>query len=341
MAPKIITGYGELMLRLSPLTHGHLLEQTDQLKMGFAGAEANILAGLSMLGHPTSLVSAFPRNPVGRSADFFLKRLGIQTQHIQWDHGRMGTYFIEHGLSIRGTRVTYDRSHSLISQMLIPHSVWEDTISKASLFVLTGITPALSEICQQNIENALSIARKKKVQIAFDLNYRRTLWSADDARKAFERILPKVDILFANIGAASDVFGVSLPATASYEDLLSATERTIPLLNNFGHYTHMALTLRLQQSASQNILGGIIVQGKEKYISQPIPIQIMDRLGGGDAFAAAILHGIIKKWPLQQTIQLATAAFAVTQTLEGDINYSTEQELLALASGSISGFVKR
>lgn len=336
-----IVGYGELMLRLSPLEHGSLLEQSDKLKMGFAGAEANILADLSLLGHPTSFVSSFPENPIGRSADLFLKRLGINTESIFWDAGRLGTYYIEHGTSIRATRVTYDRKHSLVTTTIFSTADWETIFAGASLFVLTGITPALSRICKKNIETALDLAREKGIKVAFDLNYRRTLWSAQEARESFENILPKVDILFGNIGAAADVFGFAIPSIHNYEDLKVASELAAKALNSLGDFEYLAMTLRLQQSASNNILGGMIMQGDTYLFSHAITCEIVDRLGGGDAFAAGVLHGIIHEWPLEKTVNFASAAFAGTQTLEGDINYMTEQELLELASGNLSGFVKR
>jgi 2-dehydro-3-deoxygluconokinase len=341
MTNKKIVGYGELMLRLSPLEHGTLMEQTNNLKMGFAGAEANILADMALLGHSTVFVSAFPQNPVGRAALLFLQRFGINTQSIFWNQERLGTYFIEHGTSVRATRVTYDRKQSSVSTTVISKVGWETILDGASYFVLTGITPALSKICRYNIETALEIAEKKKVKIAFDLNYRRTLWSTHEARESFETILQKVDILFANIGAAADVFDIAPPPIKSYVDLKHATEQAAHQLNKLGQFEYLAMTLRLQQSANNNMLGGMILKEEESLFSRPISTEIIDRLGGGDAFAAALLHGLIRKWPLDKTINFAGAAFAATQTITGDINYLTEQELLAMASGDLQGFVKR
>ncbi|HKK76092.1 MAG TPA: sugar kinase [Saprospiraceae bacterium] len=255
-----IIAYGELMLRLSPIEYHSLLEQSDPLKMGFAGAEANILADLSLLGHYTAFVSAFPNNPVGRSADLFLKRLGINTQSVFWEEGRLGTYYIEHGTSIRATRVTYDRKHSCVSHTAFSADDWDIILEDASLLVLTGITRALSDVCRENIETALELADQKNIKIAFDLNYRRTLWSPREARESFEAILPKVDILFGNIGAAADVFGFVVPAINNYEDIKLATEKVADFLHELGDFEYLAMTLRQQESASHNILGGMVRQ---------------------------------------------------------------------------------
>lgn len=336
-----IIGYGELMLRLSPLDHYSLLEQSVKLKMGFAGAEANILADLSLLGHPTAFVSSFPENPLGRAAGLFLQRLGINTEAIFWKEGRLGSYYVEHGTSIRATRVTYDRQHSCVCQTVISVKDWEVILEGASLLVLTGITPALSKVCVRNVEAALAMAVEKEIKVAFDLNYRRTLWPAKQARIAFESILPKVDILFANIGAAEDVFGFKAPKINHYEDLKTITEKAAYHLQQLGDFDLLAMTLRLQESANRNSLGGMILSKGNTSFSPAIPTEIVDRLGGGDAFAAGTLHGLIQDWPLEKTVNFAAAAFAGTQTLEGDINFLTEEELVELGAGNFSGFVKR
>ena len=335
-----IIGYGELLLRLTPIEHGNLIEQSDTLQMAFAGAEANILIDLSLLGNSTCFISAFPKNPVGRAAHQFLQKFGVDTQHLMWDKGRLGAYYIEHGTSIRGTRVTYDRANSSICLNKIEAEIWEQVFEKTSYFILTGITPALSAICQENIKIALEVAKSKGVKVVFDLNYRRTLWVAKEAQRSFESILPFVDILIANTGAANDVFDITTSPIKDYESLQSATQQAADQLCKLGNFEWIGMTLRLQQSANDNILGGM-VKKEDYYFSDPLPTQIVDRLGGGDAFSAALLHGIIHQWPTTKIVNFATAAFAATQTLQGDINYLTEEELQSIAAGNIRGFVKR
>ena len=95
-----IVGYGELLLRLTPIEHGSLVEQSEALKMGFAGAEANIVADLALLGHQTSFITAFPENPIGRKAAQFLQAYNVNTDAVIWNKGRLGSYYIEHGSSI-------------------------------------------------------------------------------------------------------------------------------------------------------------------------------------------------------------------------------------------------
>ena len=336
-----IVGYGEVLLRLTPIEHGSLVEQSEALKMGFAGAEANIIADLALLGHPTSFVTTFPDNPIGRKANQFLQSFSVNTDDILWNKGRLGSYYIEHGSSIRGSRVTYDRADSLITKERISSNYWETIFTDANYFILTGITPALSQICIDNIQTALFAAKKLNVKVVFDLNFRRTLWSAEEAKIAFNQILPFVDILIGNIGSAFDVFGIQIPVITDYESLKNATIKATEALTSLGNFESIAMTMRLQQNANDNILGGMIFKNNEYFFSNQIPTLIVDRLGGGDAFVAAILHGIIKNWPLEKIINFANAAFACTQTINGDVNYFTENELLTIASGSISGHVQR
>lgn len=340
MKQKIV-GYGELLLRLTPSEYGGLIEQSDYLKMGYAGAEANIIADLALLGHKTAFITAFPENPLGRKANQFLQRYGVATDSVIWDGGRMGTYYIEHGSSIRGSRVTYDRADSSVTKTRIAPKDWEAVFAGAGYFVLTGVTPALSQVCRDNIQTALEIAKCQGVKVVFDLNYRRTLWTKEAAKRSFESILPYVDVLCANVGSAYDVFDVRTTTINDYGTLKNATREAADALHELGDFEWIAMTIRLQSNANNNELGGMIKNGSGYYFSQSIPTNIIDRLGGGDAFAAAIIHGIIKNWDANDSVNFATAAFASTQTIHGDINYITEQELLNMAAGAIQGFVQR
>lgn len=338
---QLIVGYGELLLRLTPSKYGGLIEQSEALKMGFAGAEANIIADLALLGHKTAFATAFPQNPLGRKAGQFLQGYGINTDTVVWDNGRMGTYYIEHGSSIRGTRVTYDRVASSVTQAKLNQAYWEKVFADAGYFILTGVTPALSEICRENIQAALEVARSMDVKVMFDLNYRRTLWPKDEAKRSFESILPYVQILCANVGSAYDVFDVTTSDIYDMESLKIATKEATDALNELGDFEWTAMTMRLQTNANDNELAGLLVKHGVYHFSASIPTHITDRLGGGDAFAAGIIHGIAHNWEPEQTVNFATAAFAATQTLQGDINYMTEQELLQIASGSVKGHVQR
>ena len=159
---KIISSFGELLLRLTPQVHEDLIVQTSALEMGFAGAEANIVADLSHWGHETQFISALPENPIGKKGLMFLNKNGVGTQFISMDKGRMGTYYIEHGTAIRATKVTYDREESTFSKLYLDEKDWGNFLENSSHFVVTGITPALSENCQKSLLKGLKIGHENR-----------------------------------------------------------------------------------------------------------------------------------------------------------------------------------
>lgn len=338
---QVISGFGELLLRLSPKGHEDLIVQSDALEMGFAGAEANILADLSHWGQATQFITALPENPLGKKALMFLNQHGVGTQNIHIDQGRMGTYYIEHGTAIRGTQVTYDRKESSFSKWDLSEKDWENFLENSSYFVVTGITPALSESCQKSLLNGLKMAQKTNCKVVFDLNFRRSLWSATSAKKSFSEILPYVDILLGNIGSVNDVFDAQIKTQNDFDALTEATKKAIDFISQSGNFETIAMTIRQQINATENVLGGMVKQGDKVWSSLSIPTTIKDRLGGGDAFAAGILFGKLSNWEMQKTLDFATAAFATTQTLKGDINYLSTKEILSVSEGNLKGHVKR
>lgn len=340
MKQKIV-GYGELLLRLTPSPRGHLIDQAHSLDMSFAGAEANILADLSLLGHRSQFVSALPNNVIGRKAEQFLKKYGLDTEEINWDDNRLGTYYIEHGHSIRATRVTYDRKDSSVCYFDMNENDWGRILQDASYLILTGVTSALSSICHQNLLKGLKSARNLDVQIVFDLNYRRSLWSRAEAKKAFLDILPYINILVGNVGSAMDVFDIQGQRWSGFDELCDATLRSANELQELGDFDTIAMTMRIQNSASQNTLGGMIINDDGVNCSQAINVNVVDRIGGGDAFVAGLIHGMTTDWKPSKIIEFANACYAATHTIEGDINLLGESELLAIAEGEVKGFTKR
>ncbi|NBS18316.1 MAG: sugar kinase [Flavobacteriia bacterium] len=338
---KTICGFGELLLRLSPQRHDDLIVQSNALEINYAGAEANLLADLSNWGHPTRFVSAFPKNPLGKKAKMFLRQQGIDTQFLRFDNGRIGSYYIEHGTSIRGTQVTYDRKEAAFTHLNLGEKEWEVLLENCSHLVASGITPALSLQSENSMLNAIITAKKMNCKLVFDLNYRRSLWSPEQARKAFVKILPYVHTLVGNIGSVNDVFGANIQSNNDFNALAEATQKAMDFVASLGNFHTIAMTIRQQINASENVLGGMIKKGDEICSSTAIPTQIIDRLGGGDAFAAGILHGEILNWEIQKTTDFATAAFALTQTLRGDILPLSEKEIFSAGENHFKGHANR
>ena len=337
-----ITSFGEILLRLSPASHHERIAKTHALNMAFAGAESNVAASLALLGHQARYVTRLPAHIVGDAALNAIREFGIDPQFVLRGGNRVGTYFIEHGSSIRPTRVIYDREHSAIAEATADEFDWAAILTDQDWFVATGITPALSASCSKACLAAMQEARQKDVRVAFDLNFRRTLWEKEAAREAITPMLPYIGVLFSNIGSAADVFDIQPEQPIhDWDTLVAATEESAARVFELAEFQYVALTVREHHSASENGWAGILYDGQQFYRSRKYHFQVVDRLGGGDAFMAGIIHGLALQWDLQKTIEFATAASAIKHTIPGDINITSEAEILEVAEGNTSGRVKR
>ena len=337
-----VTAFGEILLRLSPLTHHERIAKTSALNMAFAGAECNVAASLALLGHQARFVTRLPEHMVGDAALNAVREFGVDARFVQRGGKRVGTYFIEHGASLRPTRIIYDREHSAIAEAATDEFDWPTILAGQDWLVATGITPALSESCSVACRAAIEEAHQQKVRVAFDLNFRRSLWDNDAAQRAITPMLPHIDVLFSNIGSAADVFGIQPEQTIEdWDSLVAATEESAARVFELADFAYVALTVREHPSASENGWAGVLYDGKQFYHSRKYHFQVVDRLGGGDAFMAGILHGLSLQWDLPKTIEFATAASAIKHTIPGDINVASEAEILEVAEGNTSGRVKR
>jgi 2-dehydro-3-deoxygluconokinase len=338
---KQVVCFGEIMLRLSPLAPHERLVKTNALKMSFAGAESNVAVSLAMLGQEAHFVTALPLNPLGDAAENSLREFGVRTDSIKREGNRIGTYFIEYGASLRATQVTYDRAGSAIATILPGTFDWEAVLAGKTWLHVTGITPALSDACAAECRTAMETARRLGVRVSFDPNYRRTLWSRTDARRVITGLLPFVNVLFANAGAAADVFDIDTGHPDTWDGHVQAARQAAHALARLANFDLLALTVRDHSSASLNDYAGLLYDGSQFYGSRPYRFEIIERLGGGDAFTAGVLHGLCQGWDYPQTVEFATAASALKHTIPGDLNLLTEAEIREVAAGNVTGKVKR
>lgn len=341
--PLQIISFGELMLRLTPYFHRERIIQSDALRMSFAGAESNTSIALAFWGHPVFMITAFSDNILGDKAMAYLQQWNIHTDHIQRNPYRMGTYYIEHGASIRPTQVVYDRVDSAFAKTHPDLYDWEYLFQDKQLFYLTGITPALSEYAAQACKDALREAKRQRLTVFFDPNYRHSLWNREDASNVIKDFLPYIDVLIANVGSARDIFHYQ-PASFSPEDwntIQNETKRAAQYLQQYTGIKNIALSIRQAISAHRQRLGGIYWQNGLISESTAIEIEVVDRLGGGDAFAAGIIHGWIQHWQPATVISFATASAAIQQTQMGDLNLISVEDIMTIASGEHTGDVKR
>ena len=336
--------FGEIMLRLSPPGFERLF-QSPLLHATFGGGEANVAVSLAQFGFDSLYVTRLPANPIGDAALKVLRGEGVGVEHIVRGGERLGIYFAETGASQRPSTVVYDRSHSAIAE-LQPGSVpWHDVFDGAAWFHFTGITPALSRSAAECTREALQAARRAGVRVSVDLNYRRKLWSEREARETMRPLMSMVDVVIANEEDLQAVLGIDVPqvdVTAgdlNAERYREAAERVV---QEFG-VKHVAVTLRESLSASDNAWSGVLLDSTTHHFhqSQRYVVRLVDRIGGGDSFAAGLIFGLATGRDSEASLRFAVAASALKHTIPGDFNHVTVNEVERLAAGDASGRVQR
>ena len=338
---KVVT-FGEIMLRLAPEGHYRII-QADRYEATYGGAEANVAVALSNLGEQALFVTKLPDNPVGQAGINALRRYGVDTSMIVRGGDRVGVYFMERGASQRGSLVVYDRAHSSIAEASTDDFDWNAVFDGADWFHFTGITPAVSKNAAALCLKACRTAKERGITVSCDLNYRKKLWTRDEAREMMGKLCEYVDVCIANEEDAADVFGICAPDTSITGGKLSRDGYKYvakELCDRFGFKT-VAITLRSSVSASDNGWAAMLYEGGEYYFSKEYAIHIVDRVGGGDSFGAGLIYGALSGYGPQEKLEFAVAASCLQQTIEGDFNCVTLAEVKKLAGGDGSGRVSR
>lgn len=338
---KVVT-FGEIMLRLSPPGFQRFV-QAKGFDVYYGGGEANVAVSLAQYGLETKCVTKLPNNPFGKAAANELRRYGVNTDGIVWDNERMGIYFYEKGASMRSSIVVYDRANSSMAKAKKGDFDWKEIFKDTKWFHFTGITPALgiqaAEICME----ACQEAKKMGVTISCDLNYRKNLWTSDEAKETMSRLMPYVDVLIANEEDAEKVFGIKADNTNVRKGSLdvqgykAVAEKLIALFD----FEMVAITLRESLSASDNGWNGMLYDRKQFYQGQNHLVRIVDRLGGGDSFSAGLIYSLVNECEPQEAIDFAVAASALKHSIEGDFNLVGVEEVRILMKGDASGRVQR
>jgi 2-dehydro-3-deoxygluconokinase len=338
-----VVTFGELMLRLRPPGHQRL-SQANALEASFGGGEANVAASLARFGHTARWVSAVPASPVGDWALGELAKVGIDTSRVLRQGNRLGIYFLEVGASQRSSQVVYDRAGSSISAVQPGEVHWERVLEGASWFHTTGITPALSPSAAAVAREGLQMAKRLGLTTSVDLNYRRKLWSVEEARQVMTELMEHTDIVIAN----EEDCDCSLGIRATGADVVRAevdaaryVEVAQQVLDRFPQVRQVGITLRESVSASMNGWSALLADRQGHSLSRRYEIQIVDRVGAGDAFAAGLIHARLAGKPRQDAVELAAAASALKHSIVGDLNLVTLAEVERLVGGDGSGRVAR
>ena len=340
---KKIVLFGELMMRLSTKRHERLV-QAREFDVFYSGAEANLGVALAGYGVDSHIVSSVPDNAVGEACLHYLRQFNLKLEHVQKKGSRLGIYFVETGASQRPSTFLYNRTGSSITELRPGDINWDDIFKDKHWFHFTGITPALSESVAELTKEAVVAARRHGLMVSCDLNFRRKLWSKEKARLVLTELMKNVTMLFTNEEEAAMIFGIEARdsnvsagkvSRHGYEDV--ATQ----LLEMFG-LKYVSISLRESISATVNGWSGMLYDGRNFYTSRKYHIDhIVDRVGGGDAFSAGVIYGLLTQQSLQETVEFAAAASCLKHTIQGDFNLVSFDEILTLMGGDGSGRIQR
>ena len=342
--PARVVSFGEIMLRLSPPGFERLF-QSPVLSATFGGGEANVAVSLAQFGLESHYVTRLPANPIGEAAIRALRAEGVRTEHVARGGSRVGIYYAETGASQRASTVVYDRAHSAISKIPEDAVAWDAVMAGTAWFHVSGITPALGDRGAAATQAAVIAARRAGARVSVDLNFRKKLWTEKQAQAVMRPLMGDVDLVIANeedlqsvLGvhvAGADVIGGALDVDAYRDAAASVTKTLGPAL--------VAITLRESLSASDNGWSAVLWDGVSQTLhqSQRYSVRLVDRIGGGDSFAAGLIYGLVTGRPHADALRFAVAASALKQTIPGDFNRVSVAEVDALAKGDASGRVQR
>ena len=338
---KLVT-FGEIMMRLNPAGYQRFV-QAESFEASYAGGEANVAVSVANYGLDAAFVTKVPAHEIGQCAVNTLRRFGVDTSGMVRGGDRLGIYFVEKGASQRPSKVIYDRAHAAIAEAVPSDFNWKEIFKDVTWFHFTGITPALGgnlpEICLE----ACKTAKEMGVTVSCDLNFRKKLWSSEQAGETMGKLMPYVDVCIANEEDAKDVFGIAAPDTdlntgkISHDGYISVAQQLTERFN----FKKVAITLRGSLSASVNDWAGMLYSDGKASFSPTYRINIVDRVGGGDSFGGGLIYSLMSGYDDQKAINFAVAASCLKHTIEHDFNLVSVSEVENLAGGNASGRVQR
>jgi 2-dehydro-3-deoxygluconokinase len=325
---KVVT-FGEIMLRLKSPAYERLF-QSPSLEATFGGGEANVSVSLANYGMETAFVTVLPTNDVGNACIRELRGFGVDTTKIVRKDGRMGIYYLETGAVQRPSKVIYDRKHSAITEYDFSQVDLDELLEGFDWLHLSGITPALAPNCRGLIIDMLKEAKKKGLTVSFDGNFRSTLWTWDEARDFCTECLPYVDVLLGiepyhlwkdeNDHSKGD-WKDGVPLQPSYEQQDEIFQHFI---ERYPSLKCIARHVRYAHSGSENSLKAFMWYDGHTFESKLFTFNILDRVGGGDAFASGLIYAMLHNYKAMDMINFAVASSAIKHTIHGDANITDD-----------------
>lgn len=331
---KFIT-FGEVMLRLTPPNYAKI-RVTSSFEASYGGSEANIAMALANLGVDSTFFSVVPNNSLGKSAVRWLRSNDVHctpmilTTPEETPSHRLGTYYLETGFGIRASKVTYDRKHSAITEYDFSHVDLDALLDGFTWLHLSGITPALAPSCADFILKCLQKAKEKGLTVSFDGNFRATLWTWEEARDFCTQCLPYVDVLFGiepyhlwrdEADHSKGDYKDGVPLQPSYEqqdDVFQAFIARYPNLKCIARH------VRYAHSGSENSLKAFMWYEGHTFESKLFNFNILDRVGGGDAFASGLIYAMMHQYKPMDLVNFAVASSVIKHTIHGDVNITDD-----------------
>lgn len=323
---KIVT-LGEIMLRLTPSGYDRFV-QTASFEAHYGGAEANVAAALANWGEDALFVSKVPDHEIGQAAVDALRAVGVDTRGVLRGGERLGIYYAERGADRRASKVIYDRANSAFALSRAEEYDWDKIFAGADWFHITGITPALGKNAEEVALSACKAAKARGVTVSCDVNYRSKLWDKEHAAKTLEKLLGYADVCIVNENQARELFGAPEEGTAAY------------MAEKFG-FACVALTYRRTIDALHNKIWSELFMGGQSVQSPVYSMEMIDRIGGGDAFAAGLIYALGHKYGLQKAAGFAEAVSCLKHSIPGDVCLCSLEEARSLAENEGNAKVSR
>lgn len=304
---------GEMIMRLSPLNN-EMLVQGHMLEKQMGGAEFNVASGVSILGEKTAVITKLPKNELGKFAKKIISSNGVNDEFVVYDESknkRLAIYYYEYGSSPRKPNVTYDRQNSSF-QSFKADEVNSSVYNRTEIFHTSGITLGLCENSNKLTHDLIRNFKDGGALVSFDVNFRRNLWTEEEARVEIEKLLPSVDILF----ASEETFRKMFQKTGNLEEIIRAFAKEFNI-------SFIASTQRTVNSPKSHNFTSLIYNRKNDtfYCESPYEnIEIVDRIGSGDAYVAGVLYGILKHNNPEKAMKYGNANSVLKNTIIGDIS---------------------
>lgn len=325
-----VMAFGELLLRLDAKDHERFV-QAGEFTARYTGGEANVAVSLAQWGVRTFAVSKVPTHEIGQACVNYLRRYGVSTDWVVRGGQRLGVLYVEAGASQRPSKVIYDREHSSFREVRPREFDWDVILTGRDWLHFTGTAPALGAGVLRVLRAGLRAARRLGVTVSFDCNYRSTLWSVQQARSVLPGLMDYVDVFVGTSHDAELLFDVAAAGPAA-----SAAE-----MRRRFDLRCVAYTLRQGTGASISRLGALLHDAKGCHAGREYEMQMVDRIGGGDAFTAGLIYGLLSGWSGQETVEFATAAACLKHSIPGDFNLVSMEEVKALVKTGEAGRVRR